>query len=506
MKFLITILAGLAVISARSQQLVERQWTANLPINISDVARGSNGNIYCAASIYDNSADTSAALALKFNSDFELVWAKQLKTLSGDDMGAVRVLPDGNVFFGAGLGSSISNLVGGCLYKLDSVGNVLWSHLYPGSSDDRITQIFKISNGELLLGVRRGVSGEPMYFLHTNATGDIIDQFTLTYDGQYIRPISINYDGLRFYCAASVFNQQQQHANLLLFSFDLNQVLWAKLIDPGQPVSSAKLLPNLEDGFTVYGEIQDTSSVFNGTQIWVFTTDDTGNPIWSKKYSSNSAFSERTSGIIFLPGGDFLLSQIQEGEVVLTSVISRFNSQGNLIWAKQNLGPASSYFTLRSPNTAIMVGGVADDLALGTSTVNGETACGTADTDLQVDTLELTTQNVVVQFDTSNLSENTADYSVYDANLNSNLVCSSTVGLKENTAAAFHIYPNPTSDRLYIISNLPVSEVKLFDVSGREVLEKTIRSKEGMIHLGGLTSGIYMVSINGKFESRVVVE
>jgi len=175
-----------------AQELLEREWTSVLPISLSGIERTENGEIYTSSTIYSVSPDTAASIAMKFNSDLDLEWSRQLRVFNDDDLGAVKVLSDGNILYGGGLGAFFSPLLGGSLYKLDSDGNVLWAKAYPGSDDDRISQIFELSSGELLLANRRGVSGQPTFFLHTDSQGNILDQFILEYIYFFIHLRNLN--------------------------------------------------------------------------------------------------------------------------------------------------------------------------------------------------------------------------------------------------------------------------------------------------------------------------
>lgn len=73
------------------------------------------------------------------------------------------------------------------------------------------------------------------------------------------------------------------------------------------------------------------------------------------------------------------------------------------------------------------------------------------------------------------------------------------------------IYPNPAKDELFINYELPGNDnlhITVTDLTGKTLLEQNYRDvHRGIVHipLSGLTSGIYLVNINGTFR-RIVVQ
>jgi len=69
----------------------------------------------------------------------------------------------------------------------------------------------------------------------------------------------------------------------------------------------------------------------------------------------------------------------------------------------------------------------------------------------------------------------------------------------------FLIYPNPTNDRVYIQSSCPLTSLKVFDFTGRMVMEKYHNETLNSLDLSMLGSGIYFLSINNSYRRRIVV-
>ena len=502
------LLAVLMTLSAPGQELFERKWLANLPMGLAGIERASNGDLYLSATIYDNfMVDTAASIAMKFNSNYELQWSKHLKTLSDDDFGSLKILSDGDILYGGGTGANFSPLLGGSLYKLTPDGNVLWSRLYPGSNDDRISAIHELENGNLILGVRRGVSGQPMRFLLTDAQGNIQEQFIIAMGEDELRPESLYFEGNTIYGMTTVFDQELGYDVLIMIAFNAEEILWAKTFDAGLDVFGGVIYPNPNDGFTILARLIDPNSGVNGTDIWMFTLDSQGNTGWSKRiYRPGNGFSESGGGIVFLPGGDLLLSQSHQSELGTVPVISRFNAQGNPLWIKRNDGASSFYFEALSDDVVLMAGRSADGgLVLGTSTIDGVTACGTSNTEVSVEDQAITSAEVEVVFGASNLEETTDDFIVYDFPLTMEEYCNATVGRDETREIQASIFPNPTEDMLYLELDNPNSQVIIRDVSGRELIRKSLSNQITQFDLSTFARGIYLVEVDGRLVEKVVV-
>lgn len=80
-----------------------------------------------------------------------------------------------------------------------------------------------------------------------------------------------------------------------------------------------------------------------------------------------------------------------------------------------------------------------------------------------------------------------------------------SLGLDTNSLSNVTVFPNPTKDILNI--NIPqaigVSKLKLFDIQGREVLEKTTNNTNEVLNIGNLQSGVYMLSIENEANKTI---
>ena len=88
-------------------------------------------------------------------------------------------------------------------------------------------------------------------------------------------------------------------------------------------------------------------------------------------------------------------------------------------------------------------------------------------------------------------------------------ITSSTLGLESYNQLTFTVFPNPTEDIVNFRSNATISEVKVYNLLGQEMLSEKINNRQSSINLSYLTSGSYLLSfyVEGeKVSSKHVVK
>lgn len=71
------------------------------------------------------------------------------------------------------------------------------------------------------------------------------------------------------------------------------------------------------------------------------------------------------------------------------------------------------------------------------------------------------------------------------------------LSIEENTTESFAFYPNPVEDNLFLKSgNREMGDVTIYDVQGRQVLQRNVNNNSTMVSLAHLTPGVYFLKVN----------
>ncbi|MGM0573301.1 MAG: T9SS type A sorting domain-containing protein, partial [Bacteroidota bacterium] len=54
------------------------------------------------------------------------------------------------------------------------------------------------------------------------------------------------------------------------------------------------------------------------------------------------------------------------------------------------------------------------------------------------------------------------------------------------------VYPNPVSSQLYVSSNSEITDITVYDITGRMLIQQT----EDVIDVSGLRTGVYIIQVN----------
>lgn len=69
----------------------------------------------------------------------------------------------------------------------------------------------------------------------------------------------------------------------------------------------------------------------------------------------------------------------------------------------------------------------------------------------------------------------------------------STAGIENNDLLGFSMFPNPASNQLKILSQEAISNVNVFDVSGRKIKSFTINNTNTILDISDLSKGVYLI-------------
>lgn len=88
-----------------------------------------------------------------------------------------------------------------------------------------------------------------------------------------------------------------------------------------------------------------------------------------------------------------------------------------------------------------------------------------------------------------------SDGGVVDAGWMATVTCDTTSGISEFDGIDFYYFPNPTNDTVTFNSNVNISNIKVYSISGQLLLNNNIEDTHSIISLKDYANGVYFVKI-----------
>ncbi len=82
--------------------------------------------------------------------------------------------------------------------------------------------------------------------------------------------------------------------------------------------------------------------------------------------------------------------------------------------------------------------------------------------------------------------------------------CPDGVNTLSTSVPAISIFPNPASDNITLSGNVAIRNVIIHDIAGRELLAANYDAKEVMIDLSHFSNGLYLLSVNGLYQFKII--
>ena len=84
------------------------------------------------------------------------------------------------------------------------------------------------------------------------------------------------------------------------------------------------------------------------------------------------------------------------------------------------------------------------------------------------------------------------------------LVKNYMTGISKTNEEALMVYPNPVVDKLNISLNSGISEVSIYDISGKPICKNTFANTSVSLNVSNFAKGVYIVKINNKYFHKIV--
>ena len=286
---------------------------------------------------------TSPALA---EDPYNLAWARQLGTSSGDYIYGVATDATGNVFItGWTYGDLDGTNAGGgdaFLSKYDTLGNPVWTRQLGTSSLDASWAAATDANGNIL------ISGETNGSIGGQSSAGSVDAFVRKYDAS-------------------------------------GNTLWTRQLGTSSTDLSASVATDASgnvfiSGYT-FGSLGGQSSV-GGGDAFVSKYDALGNPLWTRQFGTSDY--DVSLGVAADTDGNVFITGFTEGDLygpnagdagTYDAFLSKYDTLGNPVWTRQ-LGTSSldaSWAAATDANGNILISGETN------GSIGGQSSAGSVD-------------------------------------------------------------------------------------------------------------------------------
>ena len=466
----------------------------------------------------------------------------------------------------------------GFLAKYDPLGNVLWAQRFGGYNNDRGTSVTTDKDGNVYL---TGYFYSPTIAFGTDTlknAGNVGDIFIVKFDssGKILWakregavaleiPHSIHVDSNNNMLVTGRFSSNSitfgSTTLLLAGSMDVflvkynskGELLWAKGAGGGSNDEGYHVTTDASGNIYVAGYFTQPSN-FGSVKLtsegiadmFLAKYDPEGNVLWAKNAGGKG--DDRATGLKTDAAGNCYLTgfytndSISFGQIVLpndsldNSFIARYDTNGNVIWAKSIGGDCEAKDLALFDNNLYVSGQFnADTLKYGSSTliVNGTTDffllnCDingnakwaikqTADGKSGESAVSVATDNIGNVIITGFFSSEPLTFvstglnSERGFNMFTAKLGSGTTGISDVVAdtSGFSVYPNPGSGIFTLKTDGIIHSVDIYSISGGKVFSQTNINQPlyTKVNLSALTSGIYLIKANieGRQYSRKLI-
>ena len=506
-KFLLALL--LLNLSSSAQTLFEKSWSSDLFVGVNDVAIDDSGNAYFACSGVSSTPDSSFAIIVKTDQDYNIVWSNVYRAYQADDVLSVEILSDGNILVGGIMTQDTTELVGAGLMKLTTDGDIIWSKVIPEENLSQVVFTSEQVNGEIVALIRRRnvISSVPSYIARLDSEGQILQHFQINENeiGMEI-DYMISLGNGNFYAVGSSVDILTP--GIFIVSLSTSEIFWSRVYYFGEDGSIPQFIDvNVNNelalaGYTIHGFADEN------TDGIVSHINSDGELISAKRvFREDSQSYESLSGVHLGDDGSLLTN----GSYVLDSeqkpLLVSFNSDASTNWMSTydtngNMSSAPESLSLLSDGRILMSGGLVENQTiLSAHSSTGQAACNDSIVAFEVENIEVT--NLIKEFTLEPVSAASLDIEIEIISfpIEQSLFCSEILTTNSAFELSFAVYPNPFQDQVSLKIPAGMSQLEIFSIDGKKLKSANVVEGHFRLDLSDFQSGIYVFQLTGKIGS-----
>lgn len=487
-----------------------------------------NRNSFVAGYTLEYGTDRNFALQ-KIDPNGNTLWMRTLNgtsTASIDDAFGVAVDASGNIFVGGflkNLGQSYDYKVA----KYNQLGDTLWTRAYnyvaANESDKAIALELDASGNVILTGrsdsdpnvtsnddvltVKWNTDGTLLWATRFNGTGNLNDS---------PKSMKVSPTG-NIYIAGKTFNGLNNDYLLLKYNSSGVQQ-WVKTYDGSGADEAVKVVIDNNENIYITGFSADATN--SDTNIVTIKYDVLGSLIWTKTFDGAAHGNDHGEGMIIDNAGNVIVAGTTDYDANSTTlnnniVTIKYDASGNELWNK--IYDNQSLLDDQACEVGVDI--------LNNIYIAGQTETSAVLSNYDFITIKYSPSGIQDSIYTYNGTGNAKDIPstmvvkgleifVTGGSLNPELqrdlvtvryYCTADAGLtdlSQECAPSFKIYPNPSSDYLFVDasqleSNGNINNLIVTDIHGSIVLSTKMDSSKIILNTENLTPGVYIVKFQG---------
>ncbi|MFC1546932.1 T9SS type A sorting domain-containing protein [Candidatus Neomarinimicrobiota bacterium] len=275
-----TDLAWIFKIDANGDTLWTRNYRGKIASHFADIQQTEDGGYILAgvAGDYGPHHDLRSASLIKTDVNGDTLWTRRYGEDTWSFAWSVSQTNDGGYVL-AGAQVYTDPIVRALLVRTDSIGTLLWQHIYGGDLQGYLLDVWQIPDGGFIAaGVSSGAGGVDGLLIRTDANGDTL--WTKTYGGSdwdELRAI-LRVSDTGYVLLGSTLSYGHRDGDAWILAVDAaGDTIWTQTVGGVGYDRSDSGMQTTDGGFIVCGK---TRSYGGGSDdLWVFKTDSLGNTI-----------------------------------------------------------------------------------------------------------------------------------------------------------------------------------------------------------------------------------
>ncbi len=443
---------------------------------------------------------------------------------SGNDFGEAVITTSDTCYLVVGATESFGNGVTDLyVFKVDSLGDYIWSRTYGGPNIDYGTDVIEMEDGSFLLSGYSNSSSMDydFYLVKISSTGQ--HQWTRTYGGNdwdlAYAICKINHSSSGYVMAGETYSYGAGSTDGYLIKVNaLGDTLWTQTYGGNNADGFKDIIEDTNGNLICIGTTS-SNTTYNDADIWVVKLDSLGNELWN--YVHSDTLDDEGTSICLAKNGDYLFAGNDQQPNNYSAFFGIRPVSGSLNFYNDYNGPldefsstiirhqdSSSYSLIGNTNSwgngslkvlFTQLNGAWSFLPLtGYSGTQFDDFSNGADTTADHSIIIVgSTEGTLNGLSSAFLLKNDQNYSSL-TNLTEDLDLSSAINY---TTSSISIYPNPVKSNAYISGYSENNEVYIWNVQGKLISKYTLNGNS--INLEHLNPGIYLISYQQEITKSV---